>query len=74
MQHHHEQYDMVDLEDKETHSKVKQIHINTLEDNERSLIIEALKATHNNYSAAAKALGIGRSTLYNKINKYNILI
>ena len=74
MQHHHEQYDMVDLEDNNTPSKVKQIHINTLEDNERSLIIEALKATHNNYSAAAKALGIGRSTLYNKINKYNILI
>ena len=40
---------------------------------ERRSILQALKVTNNNISAAARALGIDRSTLHRKLRKYNFL-
>jgi two-component system nitrogen regulation response regulator GlnG len=40
---------------------------------ERILVIEALKATHDNQVQAAKLLGITRATLRKRIEKYHIL-
>ncbi|MEM8865532.1 MAG: sigma 54-interacting transcriptional regulator [Planctomycetota bacterium] len=39
---------------------------------EKKLIVEALKRTGNNVPDAAKLLGIGRATLYRKIEQYHI--
>ena len=39
---------------------------------ERKLIGEALKRTSGNVPEAAKLLGIGRATLYRKIDQYGI--
>lgn len=47
-------------------------HILDVKENERQLIITALKETDNNKSKAAKILGISRKTLHNKIKEYNI--
>ena len=44
----------------------------TLKETEWRAIIEALKATKGNISAAARALGIDRSTLYQKMEKHNL--
>ena len=44
-----------------------------LDEVERKTIIHALKVTNNNISDAARALGIGRNTLYRKLEKYNLL-
>ncbi|WP_339061042.1 sigma 54-interacting transcriptional regulator [Tepidibacillus marianensis] len=44
------------------------IHVTTEEEE----ILQALKKTYNNRSAAAKLLGISRATLYNKMQKYGI--
>lgn len=41
-------------------------------DNEKELILNALKETNNNKTEAAKLLNITRKTLYNKIKVYNI--
>ncbi|UOD34027.1 sigma-54-dependent Fis family transcriptional regulator [Deferribacteraceae bacterium V6Fe1] len=48
--------------------------IDTLDvkENEKQLIIKALKETNNNKSNAAKILGISRKTLHNKIKEYEI--
>jgi transcriptional regulator with PAS, ATPase and Fis domain len=43
-----------------------------LEENEKILIDSALRKEHGNVSAAAKKLGINRSTLYQKMKKYGI--
>ena len=43
-----------------------------IEESTRLTIIEALEATDGNRLAAAKALGMGRQTLYNKIKLFNI--
>jgi two-component system response regulator HydG len=43
-----------------------------LEENERNMIGKALKLERGNVSAAAKKLGINRSTLYQKMKKYGI--
>jgi len=43
-----------------------------VKENERQLIIKALKETNNNKSNAAKILGISRKTLHNKIKEYEI--
>jgi len=40
---------------------------------ERKIILDALEKTHWKRTKAAKLLGISRKSLYNKINKYNIL-
>ena len=45
----------------------------TLDAVERRSILQALKVTNNNISAAARALGIDRSTLHRKLRKYNFL-
>lgn len=42
----------------------------TVQEMERSLIIETLKATNNNRTQAAKMLGISIRTLRNKLNEY----
>ena len=39
---------------------------------ERKLILEALKRTGGNVPDAAKLLGIGRATLYRKLEQYGI--
>jgi two-component system response regulator HydG len=43
-----------------------------IEDWERKLIAEALKRTGDNIPESAKLLGIGRATLYRKIEEYHI--
>ena len=40
---------------------------------ERDAIINAMKATKNNRSKAAKLLGLHRSTFYEKLNRYKLL-
>lgn len=49
-------------------------NIKTLKDLEKDAIIEAIKISKKNMSLAAKYLGIGRNTLYDKIKKYNIIL
>ena len=44
-----------------------------LDEVERRAIVYALKVTDNNIPDAARALGIGRTTLYRKMKKYNLL-
>ena len=39
---------------------------------ERKLIVEALKRTGSNIPEAAKLLGLGRATLYRKIEEFGI--
>ncbi len=46
--------------------------INTLKDLEREYIKQSLALLDNNYSDAAKKLGISRSTLWRKIKEYKI--
>jgi DNA-binding NtrC family response regulator len=46
--------------------------IHTLKDLERDYIKQALVVLNNNYSDAAKKLGISRSTLWRKIKEYKI--
>ena len=43
-----------------------------MKDTEKQLIIEALTRTNGNRTEAAKLLNISRSTLYYKLNKYDI--
>ena len=43
-----------------------------LDEVERIAIVHALKVKRNNISDAAQALGIGRTTLYRKLEKYNL--
>jgi DNA-binding NtrC family response regulator len=46
--------------------------IPTLADEERRLILHALRVTHWNLSKAAQKLGIGRATIYRKIERYGL--
>jgi len=48
-------------------------HQNTMVENEKKLFHDILEETGWNKKRAAKRLGISRSTLYNKIKKYNLL-
>ena len=43
-----------------------------LEENEKAVIAQALREEQGNVSAAAKTLGINRSTLYQKMKKYGL--
>ncbi len=47
-------------------------NLTLMEDIERNAILEALKETGGNKLRAAKRLGIGRQTLYNKMKAYQI--
>jgi DNA-binding NtrC family response regulator len=53
-------------------SPAKKIHGHNLTENERETISAALKASAGNMVAAARMLGIGRTTLYRKIQKYGL--
>ena len=44
-----------------------------LDEIEQNAIVHALKVTGGNMSDAAQGLGIGRTTLYRKLEKYNLL-
>ncbi len=59
-------------------NRAKRIHSKTgsfnIAENEKQLIISALDAFSGNMSRAARELGINRSTLYEKIKKYEIRI
>ena len=46
----------------------------TLDEIEKRAIENALKVKKGNIMQIAKALGVSRTTLYSKIQKYNILI
>ncbi len=52
----------------------KNIRVKTIAEVEKQEIVKVLKLTEYNISLSAKLLGIGRSTLYRKIDKYNIKI
>lgn len=52
-------------------SQVKEYALND-ERTERETIVKALEATGNDRKAAAKLLGISRSTLYMKLKKYRL--
>ena len=59
----------VDLPDK---SKRAEVYALNDERTERTTILKALEATGNDRKAAAKLLGISRSTLYLKLKKYRL--
>ena len=44
----------------------------SLEASERSAIAQAVRVHHGNLTAAAKALGVSRSTLYRKLERYRL--
>ncbi|OQX56253.1 MAG: hypothetical protein B5M53_02360, partial [Candidatus Cloacimonas sp. 4484_209] len=44
----------------------------TIEDVEKSLLLKVLKNTNWNIQQASRVLKISRTTLYDKINKYNL--
>ena len=44
----------------------------SLEENEKNLIIKALKKNNNKRNLAAEELGISERTLYRKINDYDL--
>jgi two-component system response regulator HydG len=49
------------------------VHVGmSLSDIEQELIRETLKYTHNNKAKTARILGIGKRTLYRKIEKYGL--
>ena len=41
---------------------------------ERQALVNALEASDNNVTEAARALGLGRATLYRKLKKYNLIV
>ncbi len=55
-------------------SAEEEANLSLMEAMERNTIIQVLKETGGNKVEAAKRLGIGRQTLYNKHKAYNILV
>jgi len=55
-----------------THTYSPEGHILSLEEVERNTILNALTLADGNVSSAAKRLEVGRTTLYRKLDKYNI--
>ncbi len=47
-------------------------HVKTLTEIEKEVIVQALKRYHYHMSKVAKHLGIGRSTLYRKLDEYHL--
>lgn len=45
---------------------------NLLDDNQRNLIVDALNENDWNFTKTAQELGIGRTTLWRKVKKYNL--
>lgn len=66
--------DWITSEDVDLPDKPKQAEVYALNDErtERTTILKALEATGNDRKAAAKLLGISRSTLYLKLKKYRL--
>ncbi|MTI39011.1 sigma-54-dependent transcriptional regulator [Fulvivirga lutimaris] len=54
-------------------SKVKIHEPKTLEDMEKTFIIETLEANKGNATATAKQLGLTRTALYRRLNKYGLV-
>jgi transcriptional regulator of acetoin/glycerol metabolism len=44
----------------------------SLEESERAAIVRAVHNAHGNLAQAARALGISRSTLYRKVERYHL--
>ena len=44
----------------------------SLEESERLAIVRAVRSVHGNLAQAARALGISRSTLYRKVERYHL--
>jgi two-component system, NtrC family, response regulator AtoC len=61
-----------DMEPAGTEATIPHTHLTMMQDVERHAIVQALKETGGNKLRAAKRLGIGRQTLYNKMKSYNI--
>ncbi len=57
----------------ETPKKKNKIPICSLKELEKMAIEQTMELCDYNYSATAKKLGLNRTTLYNKIKKYNIV-
>ncbi len=53
-------------------SRLTTLNPERLEQQEKEIIIRALKAAKGNVSYAAKSIGISRNTLYRKIDKYSL--
>lgn len=47
--------------------------ITPLEEAEKKVLVHALRLSRGNISKAAKGLGIGRATLYRKIDRYGLV-
>lgn len=52
--------------------KVEETSLNTREKIQRDLMLDALKRTNGNVTAAAKFLGIPRSTFYKRLKKFGM--
>ncbi|MBP1612179.1 MAG: atoC12 [Acidobacteria bacterium] len=57
-----------------THEKIDPHRLATLEEMERHHIERAIAACDGNLSLAARVLGIGRTTLYRKLEQYGELV
>jgi len=55
---------------REASGSEKTVSFLSIDDAEERTIAQAIQATHGNLSAAARLLGIGRTTLYRKLHKY----
>lgn len=66
--------DVIEPRDLGLHETVEQGELDTLRIDhwERRLMVEALKRTGDNIPEAAKLLGIGRATLYRKLEEYGL--
>ncbi len=60
------------IKEEEIKDKKEKSKPSTLEEMEKKLIIQALKYSNGNVISASKIIGIGKSTLYRKIEKYGL--
>ncbi len=60
------------IKEEEIKNKKEKSKPPTLEEMEKNLIIQALKYCNGNVINASKIIGIGKSTLYRKIEKYKL--